>query len=29
MLRESGHKHDPLLFEKFLGLIEKSEFRVA
>lgn len=28
MLSESGHKHDPFLFEHFLKLIEKSSYRV-
>ncbi len=28
MLDESGHKHDPVLFELFLKLIEKSDYRV-
>jgi uncharacterized protein YlbG (UPF0298 family) len=28
MSDEVGHKHDPVIFAKFIKLIEKSEFRV-
>jgi HD-GYP domain-containing protein (c-di-GMP phosphodiesterase class II) len=28
MSDELGHKHDPVIFAKFIKLIEKSEFRV-